>query len=144
MKKLFTIILSVILILLCASCGGEKQETKAPKVQIDSPLAGVWKYYKDIPSMPNIKEWTIEFKNDGTYNSKGEDIPWGSGKYAVTGNKFVLNRDSKYKASKQTEQYFDIVEQNGQKQLIFKDDNGETSIQSIIGTDKYYVIFIRQ
>ena len=161
MKKILLIVVSFILILSLVGCSKGNTpkvspSTKAPEVEIVSPIVGTWKYYKDVPKMPSFATWTLNFNKDGTYTTAGDIITgnskskshadtWGEkGTYSVTENHLTLTWEYKGK----TETYnsdFEIKEENGEKQLIFKDDSGEVSVATI-GADKtiYYTIFIKQ
>lgn len=102
--------------------------------------------------MPSYITWTLTFTKDGTYTTTGDMITssskshadtWGAkGTYSVTENRLTLTREDKG-----TTRTFNIKikEENGDKQLIFKDDSGEVSVATI-GADKtlYYTIFIKQ
>ena len=165
MKKILVIVVSFILILSLVGCS--KGET--PKVsptpeasKVVSPIVGTWKYYKDVPDVPSQKTWTLFFNKDGTYTTEGDTIKyksdkaknstgsshadtWGAkGTYLVTQNHLTLTWEHKGKTEKLSSD-FEIKEENGEKQLIFKDDSGEVSV-SIIGEGKtlFYTIFIKQ
>ena len=133
---------------------------KAPEVV--STIVGTWKYYKDIPDVPSQKTWTLHFIKDGTFTTEGETIiyksdkaknstgsshadTWGAkGKYTVSGDAKTLVMTREDKGTTVTRN-FEIKEDNGEKQLIFKDDSGAVSV-STIGSDKtsYDTIFIKQ
>lgn len=147
--------MSFILILSLVGCskGETPKVSPAPKVpEVVSPIVGTWKYYKDVPKMPSYITWTLTFTKDGTYTTTGDMITsgskshadtWGAkGTYSVTENRLTLTREDKG-----TTRTFniEIKEENGDKQLIFKDDSGEVSVATI-GADKtlYYTIFIKQ
>lgn len=162
MKKILLIVMSCILILSLAGCSKDEtpKASETPKIKIDSPIVGTWKYYKDIPDVPSQKTWTLLFNKDGTYTTEGDTIKyksdkaknstesshadtWGAkGTYSVTESRLILTREDKG-----TTRTFniEIKEENGEKQLIFKDNSGEISV-STIGADKtsYYTIFIKQ
>ena len=165
MKKLFIIVVSFILILSLVGCskGETPKVSPTPKVpEVVSPIVGTWKYYKDIPDVPSQKTWTLFFNKDGTYTTEGDTIKyksdkaknstgsshadtWGAkGTYSVTQNHLTLTWEYKAKTERFSSN-FEIKEENGEKQLIFKDNSGEVSV-SIIGEDKtlYYTIFIKQ
>lgn len=162
MKKILVIVVSFILILSLVGCSkGTTNISPTPKTpEVVSPIVGIWKYYKDVPDVPSQKTWTLFFNKDGTYTTEGDTIKyksdnaknstgsshadtWGAkGTYSVTESKLTLTREDKG-----TTRTFniEIKEENGQKQLIFKDNSGEVNVSNI-GADKtlYYTIFIKQ
>lgn len=162
MKKIFLVVVSCILILSLVGCSKDEtpKASETPKMKIDSPIVGTWKYYKDIPDVPSQKTWTLLFNKDGTYTTEGDTIKyksdkaknstesshadtWGAkGTYSVTESRLTLTREDKG-----TTRTFniEIKEDNGEKQLIFKDHSGEVNVSNI-GDDKtlYYTIFIKQ
>ena len=159
MKKILAIVVGCLLILSLVGCS--KDETpkvsttpEAPKVEIVSPIVGAWKYYKDVPKMPSFATWTLKFNKDGTYTTEGDTMvnstsshadTWGAkGTYIVAQNHLTLTWEYKDK-TKIFNSDFEIKEENGKKQLIFKDNSGEVNVSNI-GADKtlYYTIFIKQ
>ena len=157
MKKLLLIVVGFILILSLVGCskGETPKVSPAPKApEVVSPIVGTWKYYKDVPKMPSFATWTLKFNKDGTYTTEGDTMvnstssqadTWGAkGVYLVTLNHLTLTWEYKGK-TKIFNSDFEIKEENGEKQLIFKDNSGEISV-STIGADKisYYTIFIKQ
>ena len=156
MKKIL-ILISFLLIGILAgySQGVFTKATPPPKTpEVVSPIVGTWNYYKDVPKMPSYKTWTLTFSKDGTYTTVGDTITssskshadtWGAkGTYSVTENRLALSWEYNGKTEKFSSG-IEIKEENGVKQLIFKDDSGEVSV-STIGSDKtsYDTIFIRQ
>ena len=163
MKKLFTVLISCILLLSLVGCNKTVTQNNTPpenpKVEIESPIVGTWKYYKDVPKMPSFATWTLTFKNDGTYTTEGDIMEnstsshadtWGAkGTYSVTENSPLLNSLSLnwiYKGTVRTSTLkFEIKEEQSEKQLIFKNNSGETSLATIgEGKTLYYTIFIKQ
>ena len=155
MKKILLIVVSCLLILSLFGCskGEPPKVSVAPETpKVVSPIVGTWKYYKDVPKMPSYKTWTLAFTKDGTYTTTGSTITsgskshadtWGAkGTYSVTESRLTLTREDKG-----TTRTFniEIKEDNGEKQLIFKDHSGEVNVSNI-GDDKtlYYTIFIKQ
>lgn len=164
MKKILLIVVSCILILSLVSCSKDEtpKASETPKIKIDSPIVGTWKYYKDVPDVPSQKTWTLFFNKDGTYTTEGDTIKyksdkaknstesshadtWGAkGTYSVTENRLTLTWDYKGKTERFSSD-FEIKEENGGNQLIFKDDSGEVSVATIgEGKTIYYTIFIKQ
>jgi len=162
MKKIYLIVMSCLLILSLVGCSKGTVTNVSPAPKVVSPIVGTWKYYKDIPDVPSQKTWTLSFNKDGTYTTEGDTIKyksdkaknstgsshadtWGAkGTYSVIKNRLTLT----WEYNGKTELFssdFEIKEENGEKQLIFKDDSGEVSV-STIGEDKtiYYVIFTKQ
>ena len=159
MKRILLIVVSFILILSLIGCskGETPQLSPAPKApKVVSPIVGTWKYYKDVPKMPSFVTWTLTFNIDGTYTTSGDSRQtdkgmvshadtWGSkGKYTVSEDAKTITMTREDKGTTVTRN-FEIKEENGEKQLIFKDNSGEISV-STIGADKtsYYTIFIKQ
>ena len=155
MKRILVIVVSCLFILLLAGCskGTVTKVSPTPETsKVVSPIVGTWKYYKDVPKMPSYTTWTLAFTKDGTYTTTGDIITGGSkshadtwgakGTYSVTENHLTLTREDKG-----TTRTFniEIKEENGQKQLIFKDNSGDVNVSNI-GEDKtlYYTIFIKQ
>jgi len=156
MKKLLIVIGFLLIGLLAGySQGTFTKASPPPKApEVVSPIVGTWRYYKDVPTMPSYNTWVLTFSKDGTYTTTGDIITgnskskshadtWGAkGTYSVTENSLTLNREDK-RTSRTLK--IEIGEDNGVKQLIFKDDSGEVSV-STIGADKtvYYTIFSKQ
>lgn len=166
MRIVLPVILGCLIIALVASgCAksitttpATTQTPETPKVKVYTPLVGTWKYYKEVPNKPSLTTWTLIFKDDGTYETKGDMIEnstksrsdiWGAkGTFTVSESEKVLRLTLSYEGKIKTSthsSYFEINEENSQKQLIFLDDSGEQSI-SDIGNEgiKYYTIFIKQ
>ncbi|HBP65243.1 MAG TPA: hypothetical protein DD730_13480 [Desulfosporosinus sp.] len=154
MKKLLIVISFLFIGLLVGySQGTFTKASPPPKTpEVVSPIVGTWNYYKDVPKMPSYATWTLTFGKDGIYTTAGDIITngskshadtWGGkGTYTVTENRLTLTREDKG-----TTRIFniEIKEENGQKQLIFKDDSKELSVASIgDGKTLYYIIFIKQ
>ena len=151
MKKFLTILLGCLLILSLVGCSkGTTNVSPTPKAP--SPIVGTWKYYKDVPKMPSFATWTLKFNKDGTYTTTGDAITsgskshaetWGAkGTYSATENRLTLTREDKGTTRILN---IDIKEENGEKQLVFKDDSGEISVATIgEGKTLYYTIFIKQ
>lgn len=157
MKKLLTVLMSFILIASLVGCSKTAAQKEIPpevsKVKIDSPIVGTWKYYKDVPKMPSFATWTLNFKKDGTYTTEGDIMEnstsshadtWGAkGAYSVMENSLSLTWV--YKDTIRTfNSKFEIKEENGKKQLIFKDTSGGNSVATIGDEGEYYTIFIKQ
>jgi len=157
MKKIFAIVVSCIIILSLVGCskGTITKVSPAPEAsKVVSPIVGTWKYYKDVPKMPSFVTWSLTFNKDGTYTTAGDSREtdkgvishsetWGAkGTYSLTKNSLALTREDKGKTNSFN---IEIKEENGEKQLIFKDNSGEVSVATI-GDDKtlYYTIFIKQ
>ena len=165
MKRILLIVVSCLLILSLIGCskGETPKVSPAPKAtEVVSPIVGTWKYYKDVPDVPSQKTWTLLFNKDGTFTTEGDTITYKSDKaknskgssHADTWGakgKYTLSEDAKTIAMTREDtgttvtRNFEIKEENGAKQLIFKDNSGEISV-STIGADKisYYTIFIKQ
>lgn len=156
MKKILTILLGCLLILSLIGCSkGTTNVSPTPKApEVASPIVGTWKYYKDVPKMPSFSTWTLKFNKDGTYTTTGDIITssskshadtWGAkGTYSITENRLTLTWEYKGKTEKFNSD-FEIKDENGEKQLIFKDDSGEISVATIgEGKTLYYTIFIKQ
>lgn len=158
MKKLLIVISFLFIGLLVGySQGTFTKASPPPKTpEVVSPIVGTWNYYKDVPKMPSYKTWALTFSKDGTYTTAGDIITgnskskshadtWGAkGTYSVTENRLALSWEYNGKTEKFSSG-FEIKEENGVRQLIFKDDSGEVSV-STIGSDKtsYDTIFIKQ
>ena len=159
MKRILLIVVSFILILSLVGCskGETPKVSPSPKApEIVSPIVGTWKYYKDVPKMPSYVTWALTFTKDGTYTTTGDIITgnskskshadtWGAkGKYTVSEDAKTIAMTREDTGTTVTRN-FEIKEENGKKQLIFKDNSGEISV-STIGEDKtlYNTIFIKQ
>jgi len=158
MRKLLIVISFLFIGLLVGySQGTFTKASPPPKApEVVSPIVGIWGYYKDVPTMPSYKTWALTFSKDGTYTTAGDIITgnskskshadtWGAkGKYTVSGDAKTLVMTREDKGTTVTRN-FEIKEENGEKQLIFKDDSGAVSV-STIGADKtsYATIFIKQ
>lgn len=160
MRIILPVVLGCLIVGLVASGCAQSttQIPETPKVKIYTPIVGTWKFYKEVPHKPSLTTWTLIFKDDGTYETKGDTIEnstesrtdiWGAkGTYTVSENEKVprltLSWEGKIK-TKTHSSYFEIKEESGQKQLVFLDDSGEQSF-SAIGNEglKYYTIFIKQ
>jgi len=161
MKKLFTVLISCLLILSLVGCNKTVTQNNTPpknyEVEVEQ-IVGTWMYYKDVPKMPSFSSLTLCFKRDGTYTAEGDIMEnstrsiadsWGAkGTYSVMDNSPLLNSLAltwEYKGTIKTlNKKFEIKEENGKKQLIFKDDSGETSVSTIGEEGKYYTIFTKQ
>lgn len=165
MKKILVIVISFLFIGLIFgySQNTVKKVSSTPKPpEFVSPIVGTWKYYKDVPDVPTQKTWTLFFNKDGTYTTEGDTIKyksdkaknstgsshadtWGAkGKYTVSEDAKTITMTREDKGTIVTRNY-EIKDENGEKQLVFKDDSGEVSVATI-GEDKtlYYTIFIKQ
>jgi len=159
MKKILAILMSCLFILSIVGCsqGTVSNVSPSPKPpEVVSPIVGTWNYYKDVPKMPSYATWTLAFSKDGTYTTTGDIITgnsvskshadtWGAkGKYTVSEDAKTMTMTREDKGTTVTRN-IEIKEENGEKQLIFKDDSGEVSV-STIGEDKtiYSTIFIKQ
>ena len=162
MKKIFVVIISFLFIGLVGLLFGYSQNTvkkvsPTPKPpEVISPIVGTWKYYKDVPTMPSYVTWSLTFSKDGTYTTAGDIITgnsvskshadtWGAkGKYTVSEDARTMTMTREDKGTTVTRN-FEIKDENGKKQLVFKDDSGEMSVATI-GEDKtiYYTTFIKQ
>lgn len=162
MKKILVAIICFILIASLTGCSKTVAQKEAPpettKPKIYTPIVGTWKYYKNVPEMPSLDNWTLNFKDDGTYTTEGEKIEnstmtqadvWGpKGRYSVQENSPLLNNLSltwiSNGVAKNFHSKFEIQKENGKEELIFKDDSGENTISAFGKEGKYYTIFIKQ
>ena len=160
MKNILTILLGGLLILSLVGCSkGTTNVSPTPK---EPDVVGTWKYYKDVPDVPSQKTWTLIFNKDGTYTTTGDTIKyksdnaqnstgsshadtWGAnGKYTVSEDTKTITMTREDKGTTVTRN-FEIKDENGENQLIFKDNSGEISVATIgEGKTLYYTIFIKQ
>lgn len=159
MKKLI-FVLALILSISLVGCG--KQTTSAPSNQeetkIKSPIVGTWKYYADIPKMAYYQSWTLVFKEDGTFETMGDDITmtdeitktgknvsgtWGpKGIYTISedNKNLVMTRTDE---NRSTTHIIEFKEEEGVIKLMFMEKSGEVMIAGSSDKD-YYLIFNKQ
>lgn len=74
-------------------------------------LVGTWKFYTEVPGVPDITDWTWTFNEDGTFS---ETYHGDTGTFTVNDSILYLTTLSK------TRDYpFEIREKEGEKELVF-------------------------
>lgn len=148
MKKLLLLVsVLAVLSIMFVGCGKKNIETPQPtqSTNIDSPIVGVWTH-QDVPEMSYYKTWTLSFKKDGTYTTSCDkkemtDIYGEKGTFALTDNSITFLKEDKSKSRTET---FEIVKENGEEKLAFKDSTGKNKSSAISGGKTYDLIFNKQ
>lgn len=156
MKKLLLVIAMLMVVLVFVGCGKksstvtEAQPTQAT-TNIDSPIIGTWKH-QDVPELPHYKTWLIKLNKDGTYTTDSDSYDSDKGKtshtesfgekgtFVLVENKILFRSD---KGNSRTET-FEIVNENGEEKLVFKDSAGKNKSSVMVGGKTYDLIFIKQ
>lgn len=156
MKKVSVIIIIVILILSAVAIGyiNKDMDNVAPSVksEVASPIIGIWRH-QDVPSLPYYKSWLITINKDGTYKTQSDkyetDAGIGSlaesfgenGTYTLAENKIMFRRSD---TGKSRTEVYEIIRQNGQTKLVFKDSNGNNKSSVGVGGKTYDLMFIKE
>lgn len=153
MRKSMLVIAFLIAILIVTSGCSKESTLQHEEKQIDSQLIGIWRH-QEVPSLPHYSTWLIIINKDGTYRTKSDTYDTADsgtsshteafgpeGTYVLAGNK-IMFRSSGTGISR-TEIY-EITDQNGQKQLVFKDSNGKNKSSVGVGGINYDLMFINE
>lgn len=150
MKKLLLVIAMLMVVsTMFVGCGKKSTVTESQPTQattnIDSPIIGTW-VHQDVPEMTYYKTWTITLERNGTYETQCEkkemtDIYGEKGTFTLTDNSITFLKEDK---SKSRTEKFEIVNENGEEQLSFKDSTGKNKSSAISGGKTYDLIFIKQ
>lgn len=88
MKKLLSIVISLVLLALLVGCGGSNGGDRS-----DSPIVGVWERSERM--VGGTRHWMYEFNADGTLTitANGNADTAGRGTWRLTDNRLYLSRD---------------------------------------------------
>ena len=152
MKKLTAAIIFLAAILIITA-GCSKENGKSPeKNQTNNQLIGTWRH-QEVPSLPHYNTWLISFYKDGTYKTKSDAYETADsgtkshteafgekGTYVLSDNKILFRS---YTDQSRTEIY-EVLDSNGQTQLVFKDSSGNNKSSIGINGVIYDLIFIKE
>ena len=152
MKKSMAVVTVLMAILLITTGCSRESTTQPEEKRVDKQLIGTW-WHQDVPSLPHYSTWVITINEDGTYRTESDTYETADsgtrshteafgkeGAYVLAENKIMFRRSD---TGKSRTEIYEIIEQNGQKQLVFKDSNGNNKSSVGVGGKTYDLIFIK-
>ncbi len=157
MKKILLMVAVIMVVsTMFTGCGKKETETQPQVTQttnIDSPVVGVWRH-QDVPESPHYKTWVMKLNKDGTYTTESDTydsdqgktshtVSFGEkGKYAlaVSENVILFISDT----GRTRSEHFEVVKENGEERLVFKDSTGKNKASASSGGKIYDLIFIKE